>query len=149
MGHPMKRAVLVAVVTAAIAIAGCGRRERPLGPRPSPSDGGRPTSDASTSQSGRLPVIGGQMSCTPGREVTVACGCSGLGSCSGDPVLMVCSSDHSPGECATSPDTLGVADDTCGLCPSLVVECPSDGLLVVAARGYGSMEYACIAEGAQ
>nr|WP_206607022.1 hypothetical protein [Sandaracinus sp.] len=73
------------------------------------------------------------ISCTPGSEVTVACGASDLGFCSGDPILTVCDGAEVPEEmCGDSgTETLGRNDDSEGRCPSVTVTCPDSGELSV------------------
>lgn len=73
------------------------------------------------------------ISCTSGMNITVACGASSLGSCSGDPILTVCDGATTP---ALSCDrgtaaALGSNDDSMGLCPSVTVVCPASGQLSV------------------
>lgn len=73
------------------------------------------------------------VSCTSGMNVTIACGASSLGSCSGDPILTVCDGSMTP---ALSCDSgaagmLGRNDDTEGFCPSVTVVCPPSGMLAV------------------
>lgn len=83
--------------------------------------------------------------CTPGNTVTVACGSRGLGSCSGDPVLLVCDASlSSPERCNDdSAGLLGSNDDDGTLCPGLEVRCPSSGRLAVRARPFGSGRFEC------
>ena len=71
--------------------------------------------------------------CTPGVDITVACGADGIGSCEGDPILTVCDgSMFTEFECGeTGSTTLGRNDDSAGFCPSVTVECPASGELAV------------------
>ena len=81
----------------------------------------------------------GTARCRPGASVTVACGVRGLGSCSGDPVLVVCDGARvEASRCDESAPNLGVNDDAEGLCPGLEVTCPASGLLSVRAHPFGS-----------
>jgi hypothetical protein len=64
------------------------------------------------------------LSCTPGELVTIGCGgCSGVGSCSGDPMVRVCEGTEA---CRLST-TLGLSDDTCSRCPEAQFFCPASG----------------------
>jgi hypothetical protein len=92
----------------------------------------------------------GTYTCTPGRSYTVGCNnlagtstlCSAtLGSCTGDPVMRVCSGS------ATCSETtaLSSADDTCGTvpagasvgrCPVVSVVCPTSGQITVLTGNY-------------
>ena len=72
--------------------------------------------------------------CTSGMNVTVACGASGLGSCSGDPILTVCDgSMTAPIDCERAGTNLGSNDDFSppDRCPSITVVCPASGMLSV------------------
>lgn len=81
----------------------------------------------------------GTATCRAGATVTVACGSRGLGSCSGDPVLVVCDAARvEPSRCDESAPNLGRNDDDTGLCPGLEVVCPSSGRLSVRAHPFGS-----------
>ncbi len=64
------------------------------------------------------------LSCTPGELVTIGCGgCSGVGSCSGDPMVRVCEGTEA---CRLST-TIGLSDDSCSLCPEAQFICPASG----------------------
>ncbi len=80
---------------------------------------------------------GETIACTPGASLTVGCGCADLGSCTGDPVLVVCPGAIDPGACAAEPSGSSRADDSCGRCPSLGVTCPAAGAITVAHHDYG------------
>ena len=75
------------------------------------------------------------VSCTSGMNVTVACGASELGSCTGDPILTVCDGATTAAlDCAsTSAGYIGSNDDFAppDRCPSVTVVCPASGSLAV------------------
>lgn len=105
----MKNWMLMALALAGFAAAGC-----------------------STGTTGRGAEI---VSCSPGMDITVACGASSLGTCSGDPILTVCDAALMPSaiDCVDSSSTgyLGRNDDSMGLCPSVTVTCPTGGSIAV------------------
>lgn len=73
------------------------------------------------------------ISCTSGMNVTIGCGASGLGSCSGDPILTVCDgATTAPLDC-DSANSLGRNDDYAppDRCPAVTVVCPTSGSLAV------------------
>lgn len=77
-------------------------------------------------------------SCTPGRMISVGCGCGDLGSCTGDAVLRICR-----GETACRVDeSLTNVDDSCGLCPLTMFVCPSEGRYTILSAPY-STTYTC------
>jgi len=98
-----------------------------------------PFDDVEFPDAGRVGRIGSAV-CTPGSEVTVACGARGLGRCSSDPVLFVCDAARAaPARCGLGDGpTLGENDDDEGLCPGLSVTCPSSGNLAIRARRFGT-----------
>jgi hypothetical protein len=77
--------------------------------------------------------------CTPGRTMTVGCGCEGLGSCTGDPVLRLCAGADA---CRVAA-ALANVDDDCGLCPSAVIRCPEEGRFTILTAPFGSGAYTC------
>lgn len=77
--------------------------------------------------------------CVPGRSVTVACGCGGLGTCVGDPVLRICAGTDA---CRVA-SALENVDDVCGLCPSATVTCPPAGRLTILTAPYSGGSYTC------
>lgn len=87
---------------------------------------------------------GRTFSCTPGRSYTVGCnlttststGCtSTIGSCSGDPVMRVCSGSAP----CTNATALASVDDSCGgTCPVTTVVCPASGSLYVMGGNYSN-----------
>ena len=79
------------------------------------------------------------VTCVPGEAMTVACGCDGLGTCVGDPVLRLCA-----GADACRVDrSLANVDDVCGLCPSASTTCPEEGRVTVLTAPYGTGAYTC------
>ncbi len=80
---------------------------------------------------------GGTFSCTPGRSYTIGCNSTtstaptacttAIGSCSGDPVMRVCSGTTT----CSSAAALTSVDDTCGTCPVGTVICPTSGQVTV------------------
>jgi len=79
---------------------------------------------------------GRAFSCTPGRNLTVGCNSttgtgtlctSTIGSCTGDPIIRVCSGSA---PCSNAAE-LTSADDTCGTCPVATVVCPPSGSIYV------------------
>lgn len=76
-----------------------------------------------------------RISCTSGMNVTVACGASGLGSCTGDPILTVCDGARTaPLDCERGTDAAIDSNDDFAppdRCPSVTVVCPTSGMLSV------------------
>ncbi len=79
------------------------------------------------------------VSCSPGMDITVACGVDGLGSCSGDPILTICDGSMAtdPLTCTDSsaPGYIDRNDDAGSgadrLCSSVTVTCPASGSIAV------------------
>ncbi len=64
-------------------------------------------------------------SCTPGASVTLGGGACGTGSCTGNPVMRVCSGTL---PCEHSRTTLASSDNACfSLCPQVTFTCPASG----------------------
>lgn len=82
------------------------------------------------------------VTCRTGVMQAVGCGCEGLGSCSGDPVLRIC---EGSGACLVS-EAIDNVDDRCGLCPSVDFECPPSGLYTILSAPFGSSSYRCDVE---
>jgi hypothetical protein len=76
-------------------------------------------------------------SCRPGTTVTLGGGACGTGSCSGDPIVRVCSGTAA---CEYGAATMLVSgDDACGnYCPEVSFVCPSTGSYNVLAGAYQS-----------
>ena len=95
------------------------------------------------------------VSCTAG--ATIEIGCSercGLGSCTGDSVLLICDGTTSVGACQSGgdsgPTVLGRNDDSsCGgstgssLCSDLTVTCPPSGSITVTHHAFSGRSYSC------
>ena len=79
----------------------------------------------------------GTTACTPGEEITIACGCEGLGECDGNPVLRVCDGTLLEESCDFRA-ALAESDDApgCGSCPLVRATCPASGSLLVVPRGF-------------
>lgn len=124
---PFSRGLSLCAVLAAMSLVGCYRTHNLF-------------DDAGPVDATSGPRLGaGTASCRPGATVTVACGSRGLGSCTGDPVLVVCDGARTePRRCSEETSPLGVSDDDTGLCPGLSVTCPSSGTLSVRAHPFGS-----------
>jgi hypothetical protein len=79
------------------------------------------------------------VSCSPGMDITIACGVGGLGSCTGDPILTICdgsiATDPLTCESASSPGFIDRNDDAGTgadrLCSSVTVMCPASGSIAV------------------
>ncbi len=94
----------------------------------------------------------GTVSCRPGAQILVACKSEcGVGACDGDPVIDVCDGISSVGACSEGVGRIGTDDDdsanVCssgGLCPAIVVTCPSSGSLTVVPRAFSaSRSFTC------
>lgn len=76
----------------------------------------------------------GTWECTPGAELRIGCSaaCSGLGSCTGNPMIRVCDAADPSGNC-TASNNLDDNEDSCGsLCPrARNITCPTSGQLAV------------------
>lgn len=85
----------------------------------------------------------GKYDCTPGSVIRIGCSqaCSGLGSCTGDPMLRVCESNRPDGNCS-DPAAIGRSDDSCNSqCPRVRdLICPSGGKIDVFAAPYANGE---------
>lgn len=79
------------------------------------------------------------VSCRSGVAQVVGCGCDGLGSCSGDPVLRICDGTSA---CRVA-DAIGNVDDTCSLCPRVDFPCPPSGQYTILSAPYSSGSYGC------
>ncbi len=89
----------------------------------------------------------GTLSCTPGSQVTVACGTDcGQGSCTGDPQMRIC---DGTGPCTTGGDAANghagaeraYDDESCGGgCPKNVFTCPASGQYTILTSPYDSAE---------
>lgn len=130
VGQPMHYRGRIAVLALVASVCACG------GPTPTMDAGDTPL------------AVGGQtFSCTPGAMVEVGCatGC-GLGSCTGDPRLVVCDGASSAAGCAASGSFVTQDDDSpCGgLCPMATFACPSSGQFTVAHRAFSAgTPYTC------
>lgn len=82
------------------------------------------------------------VTCRAGSMQAVGCGCDGLGSCSGDPVLRICEGTTA---CWAS-ESIDNVDDRCGLCPSVDFECPPSGQYTILSAPYGGDSYRCEVE---
>jgi len=79
-------------------------------------------------------------SCTPGEGILVGCGCSGGGTCGGDPMIRVC---EGSGACSAA-SALALVDDACSLCPEAFFTCPDSGVYTVLVGPYSaSSAYTC------
>lgn len=125
-----QRAISITTISFIVALVGCGAKTDVRGPL---VDVEFP--DAGIPRGGHY----GFASCTPGRNVTVACGARGLGRCSSDPVLHVCDAARStPERCGHGGAELGFNDDDEGLCSGLEIVCPPSGQLAIRARRFGT-----------
>lgn len=76
------------------------------------------------------------VSCTPGEELNVSCGCD----CGGDPILRVCDGS----EACVGSEALGANDDSCSLCSETTVVCPASGTYTVMLGSYSAnQDFAC------
>jgi hypothetical protein len=137
---PMARALALLFLTT---ISGCYASHDPLG------DGGVSvvTSACVDGSGGSRRDCGFRIErtefCRPGFEQTVGCGCAGLGSCDGDPVLRICAGNAA----CTVEESLDNVDDRCGLCPSSTFSCPPEGRYTILTAPYGvGGSYACRVE---
>lgn len=93
------------------------------------------------------------LTCTPGRTVTVGCNSTAgmgtlcatpLGTCTGDPLMRVCSGTTPCGYAArldsanAGVGAVNPSDDTCGTCPVTTVTCPASGQITVLAGNYSN-----------
>lgn len=81
----------------------------------------------------------GTYDCTPGGQFRTGCAaeCTGLGACTGDPMIRVCDHASPDGNCS-NPSSLEEGDDACGSkCPRVRnVECPPSGQVDVYAAPF-------------
>lgn len=81
--------------------------------------------------------------CTPGARLRAGCGCEGLGSCTGDPMIRVCSGFLA---CSSAAALVSV-DDSCGLCPVANFVCPPEGRIAVLTAPFSAGgTYSCTVE---
>jgi hypothetical protein len=90
--------------------------------------------------------MGDVVECDPGVPMRVGCaaGC-GIGSCTGDPVMVICEGSTTAAACLASGMAIATVDDTsCGrLCPEVMLVCPRSGRITVAHRPFAMREYTC------
>jgi hypothetical protein len=83
-------------------------------------------------------------SCEPGEFLTLSCGCTTPGTCSGDPMLRVCDGTEACG----LETALAAVDDACGLCPQVEFECPPSGIFSLLSASFSSDQpFVCVPEG--
>lgn len=86
----------------------------------------------------------GGTSCAPGELLSLSCGCTTPGTCSGDPMLRVCEGSEACGLEAA----LAAVDDACGLCPQVQFECPPSGVFSLLSASFSSDQpFVCVPEG--
>ncbi|HEU5077521.1 MAG TPA: hypothetical protein VFU02_25185 [Polyangiaceae bacterium] len=108
--------------------------QNPLSDCPSPEAG--PYRDCGWSMAAGFEGV----SCTPGQDVVVGCGCSGGGVCEGDPMIRVC---EGSGACSAA-SSIALVDDACSLCPETFFICPVSGIYTVLVASFSSPStFAC------
>jgi hypothetical protein len=125
-------------LAAVLPLAACGRREVPL-----PALAARDSGPSDVGFGATVTIAEGEVTCTAGHLLEIACGCGSLGFCTGDAEINVCTSGTSTDDCAAGIGVITADRHACGLCAGVTFTCPASGRFVIATWGSGS----CYMEG--